>query len=234
MSWNDVNALVFRLLKRWWIVLGITAIVVAGAGWRVSDTPEQYRTTTMIVVSPNPDLEPSEILRAHDLLSNEMVMGTYSDVLASPRVVNEAMQASSPTTGRWTGYEVSVVAEPDSNVMRLTVEGPDRDAVESLTKNVRDQGGLVLTQLFSIFVIESLSSAEPVAELVSLPLTKALVFALVLGLGLGSLIAVWFDSLVQYRNATPAIAGLPRGATNVDRERARATSAPTIAPLNRQ
>jgi capsular polysaccharide biosynthesis protein len=236
VTWNDINALVFRLLSRWWIVALITAIVVAGAAWRVSAADEQYRTSTLIVVSPNPDLEPSEMLRAYDLLSSDMVMGTYSDVLASPLVVNAAMRMVSPATGRWTGYEIAVVSEPDSNVMRLTVDGPNADAVEALTKSVRDQGSVVLTQLFSIFVIESLSNTEPDAELVSLPWTQAMAFALVLGLGFGSLVAVWFDSLVQYRRSAPAVPGNTRGASSVDRERERerAASSSTIAPLNRQ
>lgn len=232
MTWNDINTLVYRLAHRWWIVALIVALVLAGAIWRVAAAEDTYRTTTLIVVSPNPDLEPSEILRAHDLLSNDMVMGTYADVLTSPLVVNDAMQSVSPSTGRWTGYDVSVVTEPDSNVMRLTVEGPDKDAVEALTKAVRDQGNVVMTRLFSIFVIESLSSAEPNAEHVSLPWTTALAFALILGLGLGTLVAVWFDSLMQYRGN--AAAALGRGVSSVDRDRDRSATAPTIAPFNRQ
>jgi capsular polysaccharide biosynthesis protein len=142
------------------------------------------------------------------------------------------MRSVSPTTGRWTGYEVSVTSEPDSNVMRLVVDGPNEEAVEALTRSVRDEGSVVLDQLFSIFVIESLSSADPSAELVSLPWTRIVAFAVILGLGLGALIAVWFDSLMLYRQSSRSPAGGTRSAAGQDRD--RGASAPTIATLNRQ
>lgn len=227
MTWNDVNALVLRLLARWWIVAIAILLGVGFAVWTTSSTADSYRTTTLLLISANRELEPSEQLRATDLLSNDMVMGTYADVLASPRVVREAMAAVSASADDWDGYEVRVVGEPDSNVLRMTVEGPNADAVEQLTTSVLVTGQQILGQAYAVFEIEPLSTGEPVAELVSLPWARTLVLGAVGGFAIGALVAVWVDSLIRYRRSAAAgVAGTAAG------DRGNVASA--VAPFQRQ
>ncbi len=202
MTWNDINALVLRILHRWWIVAIITAIVVGAAGWRLSSSPERYRTTTFMVINASPDLGPSDYMRVIGMVQSDIVLATYSDVFSSPRVVGPAMAESGVWPGVWADYDVTVVREPDSSVLRMIVEGPDLALTSALTEAVIAQGQKVLLELYPIYAIDLLSNSPAEAELVSLPWMRAAALAGVTGLGLGVLVALWFDSLVAYRRAS--------------------------------
>lgn len=207
MTWNDVNAVILRVLRRWWIVLSIVVLVFGATFWGLSESLDRYEVTTLMVVGPNVDLEPSEVLRVADLLGSNMVMSTYADVMSSPKVVASGMADVDPTRSDWSEYDVRVVQEPDSNVLRMIVEGPDAATTEQLAAAVQANGQATLAELFPIYSISPLDAGEPQAYLISLPLTRTLGIAIVIGLGLGTLLALWFDSLLQYRQSSLGVAG---------------------------
>ena len=206
MTWNDINALVLRILHRWWIVTIIVFIVVGAAGWRLSSSPERYRTTTFMLINASPDLGPADYMRVVGMVQSDIVLATYSDVFSSPRVVGPAMADANVWPERWTDYDVTVVREPDSSVLRMIVEGPDPTLTTALTEAIRARGDAVLGELYPIYGIDLLSNGPPESELISLPWMRAVALAGVTGLGLGILVALWFDSLVAYRRASLASA----------------------------
>jgi capsular polysaccharide biosynthesis protein len=207
VTWNDVNAIVLRILRRWWLVAGVLVLVVGASFWGLSGSLNRYETTTLMVVGPNPDLEPSEVLRVADLVGRNMTMSTYADVMASPKVVATGMVATDPTRSDWADYEVRVVQEPDSNVLRMIVRGPDAEMTATLTAEVQASGKATLAELFPIYAVSSLNAGEPQAYLVSLPWVRTIGIAVVIGLGLGVLLALWFDSLMAFRRNSIAVSG---------------------------
>lgn len=226
MTWNDVNAVILRVLRRWWIVLSVLVIVVGTTFWGLSESLDRYQTTTLMVVGPNIDLEPSEVLRVADLLGSNMVMSTYADVMASPRVVANGMVAVAPENEDWSDYDVRVVQEPDSNVLRMVVEGPDGEMTEALAAAVMAEGQATLGELFPIYSISPLSAGDPQAYLISLPWARTLGISGGIGLGLGVLLALWLDSLLLYRRSSLGIASRGGGASqasNVDPQTAAYT-----------
>jgi hypothetical protein len=221
VTWNDINALVLRILSRWWVVLAITVLVVGAASWRLSNTESQYRATVLMVVGPNIDMEPTEVLRVADLLNRDTLMSTYADVYSSPRVVNYAMWQVWGNTGtpvEWPGYTIRVVREPNSNVLRMIVEGPNQELTGALAEAARVEGQQVLYELFPIYSVTPLTSGPAWAEPVGLPWIRAIGISLVIGLGFGVLVALWFDSLLQYRRSVgaPQLPGTPRPPTTVE------------------
>lgn len=219
MTWNDVNAIVLRILRRWWIIVSVLVIVVGASFLGLSDSLDRYETTTLMVVGPNTDMEASEVLRVADLVGRNVVMATYADVMASPKVVAAGMVASDPTRSDWSAYEVRVVQEPDSNVLRMIVEGSDADLTAALTANVQSEGAATLAELFPIYSITPLNAGEPQAYLISLPWMRTIGIAVGIGLGLGVLLALWLDSLLAFRRsayASEGRSGVAAPAGNVD------------------
>lgn len=207
MTWNDVNAIILRVLRRWWIILTIVAIVVGATTWGLSENQDRYQVTTLLVVGPNVEMDPSEVLRVADLLGSSTVMSTYSDVMSSPRVVANGMVTVDSSRSDWSSYEVRVVQEPDSNVLRMIVEGSDEATTEALSAAVQSEGQALLQALFPIYSLSPLNSGEPQAYVISLPWARTIGIAAGIGLGLGVLLALWFDSLLQYRRNSIALAG---------------------------
>jgi capsular polysaccharide biosynthesis protein len=228
VTWTDVNAVILRVLRRWWMVLAVVAIVVGATFWGLSSSLDRYQTTTLMVVGPNVDLEPTEVLRVADLLGSNMVMATYADVMASPKVVASGMVEVDPERDDWSDYEVRVVQEPDSNVLRMIVEGPDAATTAGLAAAVQANGQATLSELFQIYSITSLDAGEPQAYLISLPWMRTLGIAVVIGLGLGTLLALWFDSLLQYRQNSLVTSGRRSGVVH-----AAGVDSPTAAYTRR-
>lgn len=199
MTWNDVNAVILRVLWRWWIVLGVVIIVAGAAFFGLSSGSDRYESTSLMVVGPNTDMDPSEVLRVADLLNRNMVMSTYADVMSSPKVVASGMVDTDPERSDWSQFEVRVVQEPDSNVLRMIVEGPDQETTAGLAANVMSNGQATMGDLFPIYSITPLDAGAPQAYAISLPWMRTMGIAVVIGLGLGVLLALWFDSLLQYR-----------------------------------
>ena len=206
MTWNDVNAVILRVLRRWWFVLSVVLVVLGASYWGLSGKLDQYETTTLMVVGPNVEMDPSEVLRVADLLSRNTVMATYADVMSSPRVVANGMVAVDPTRSEWSAYEVRVIQEPDSNVLRMIVSGSDPATTEALTAAVQTEGQAILGELFPIYSISPLDAGEPHAVLISPPWARTLGIAVGIGAGLGVLLALWFDSLMQYRQGSLGLA----------------------------
>lgn len=208
MTWNDINLLALRILTRWWIVVIIAGLVVGVSAWRVMDTPPSYSATVMLVVSPNLDLDQNDALRVADMLNRDSIMSTYVDVMSSQRVVGSAMvSAGDSTTGAllWPGYDVRVTREPGSNVLRLTAEGPEKEATETLAEHTRLIGEATMAELYPMISMTALTTGTPTAEPSSLSLTRVLGIAVFIGVGFGLLVALWFDSLLDYRARSAAL-----------------------------
>jgi capsular polysaccharide biosynthesis protein len=219
VTWNDVNAIVLRVLRRWWVVVSVLVLVVGASFWGLSGSLDRYETTTLMVVGPNANLEPSEVLRVADLVGRNMTMSTYADVMSSPKVVAAGMVATDPNRSDWADFEVRVVQEPDSNVLRMIVTGTDAQTTATLTAQVQASGQATLAELFPIYSISSLDAGAPQAYLISLPWMRTIGIAVVIGLGLGVLLALWLDSLLLFRQNSIAAAGrsgVPSQVSSVD------------------
>jgi hypothetical protein len=140
------------------------------------------------------------------------------------------MEASGVWPGDWVDYHVTAFREPSSGVLRLTVEGADPNLTVALTDAVMTRGTAVLAEQFPIFVVDPLTNGVPVASQVSLPWTRAMALAGVIGIGLGVLIALWFDSLLSYRRASAATRAAAGGAT----VELRSSQTQQVASLRRQ
>jgi capsular polysaccharide biosynthesis protein len=221
VTWNDVNLLALRILTRWWIVVMIMVAVVGVSAWRVSDSPATYQATALMVVSPRTDLERADALRVAELLNRDVMMSTYVDVLASPLVVGPAMMTGSDASSRGlqrSGYEIRVTREPGSSVIRMIAEGPDKFATETLVERARLAGESTLTELYPMLSITPLSNGSPEARLISMSAMRVIAIGVVVGLGFGLLVALWFDSLLDYRarSAASAVAASPRRPVTVE------------------
>ncbi len=183
------------------MVVIILGIVMGLAVQQVLSSPDRYRSTALVVASPQRNLQGAEYLRALDLVSGAEVKATYADLFSSSLVVDPAMDAAGIDEDSRSEYRVRVTTEPESSILRIVTEGPDRQNVIALNEAVEASGTQVGGDLYPLFQITSLEAARGDAAVVSLSWFRALVLAGVIGLGLGVLVALWVDSLLQYRRS---------------------------------
>ena len=191
----------------WWIIL-LTMLTAAGfalAG-AVFLTPG-YQTSARFVVSPSmtADINQDEIVDRLAALDKRSIVTTYSEVLRSARIFTEAGEALDLDPAAAAAYSRSAVVLPETNILELTVTGPDPELTAELANQIGRKGIQYVQRLYTVYEIRFLDSA-PVPDKPFRPQpVRDLSLAAGLGLIVGCLLAVVWE---QYQ--TPLISLLKR------------------------
>lgn len=200
---SDMNTTLLRVLRRWWVVALVALIVLAVAGWRIVSTPKEYVAQALMVVGPDPTMSQDDLIRSGGVFDFSSFTGTYADILDSKLTVTRSMDSISLSPSVRQKYQVNVTQEPTSNVLRISVRGPDQAIVERLVQSVQDNGRVIARSIFPLYQLSSLESGATTAKVDTLSLTKSVPIAAVVALGLGVLAALWVDSLLTHRSGSP-------------------------------
>lgn len=188
----------FRTIQRgWWIIL-LTILVAVNASFIVSFlTVPKYQTNSRFVVSPNAALftESWDVVSSLDTLDRRSIINTYKEVLASPSIY-----ASHPTIAGMSAVELEkyttlVSVLPETNIVQLTVTGPDRETVVDISKAISTASIGYINDLYPVYKFDVLMEpALPIAPIQPKPVQNALL-ALVAGLVIGIGLAFLRDQL---------------------------------------
>lgn len=196
--------LYFQMLKRgWWVVL-LTALVavVAVLGVSYLVTP-QYKAVARFLVSPknifpgNPDLG----LYGLDILGNQTVITTYVEVMKSDRIYRDALANTGRTQEEMKDYTYEVQVLPNSNVIELSVLGPNPDLTAELANALGTQA-IDFTSLLNVYYrVDFLDEALPPVIPESPQPIRDSILALGIGLLLGGVLAIVRDQLMTSLDA---------------------------------
>lgn len=180
-----------QILRRgWWIIL-LTALVAGGVAWVVtSRSPREYRSDSRYIVGPNTDLvQDTDLLRSLDTLDRGTIIATYSEIFGSQRIISAALNELQLSGQFGKDYTVTSFGLPQTNILVVSVSGPNPNTVVKLNKSVADQGLAYIQSLNQVYSLTLLDEAQsPVAPISPAPLRNTSL-AVVLGLGLGAVLA---------------------------------------------
>jgi len=179
------------LRRSWWIILvtTITAVGIALAAAAIS--PKVFHSTARYIISPNGQLiDQTDLLRSLDTLDRRSVVATYAEVFGSPNIRNEAVKELGWTQDEAKGYEVSAVTVPDTNVVALSVEGPEADRAQILAITIGQLSTDFARNLYLLYDITLLDPARIPANPISPTPMRDASIAAVLGLVVGIALAV--------------------------------------------
>lgn len=187
--------LYLRMIQRsWWVVvLTALAAVLAALISSYFATPI-YSASARYLVSPNPTYLGGDInynlTYSLDTLDKRTIITTYAEVLNSPRIYTETVQGLGLQEGNLLEYTHTAVVFPETNVIDLTVSGPDPEVVVALTNKIGQTGSAYVDKLYPIYNMGLLDPATvPTAPIYPKPLRDAGV-ALAVGLALGIALAL--------------------------------------------
>jgi len=187
VEWNDY----LRALRRsWWIVV-LVAVVGAAAGFFLARGGEEtYVSESRLVIGPNPDLSTEESAAAADVLDNSpAVVVTFSELLSGDQFGEQAAQQQGLDPAEASKYTVGSVVAQESNVVQLTVSGPDPQVASNLATEVSGVATEYFQTLYQGFDVQVFDGPSvPSTSSGPTELTTAFVAA-VIGLGLGVVIA---------------------------------------------
>jgi GGDEF domain-containing protein len=138
-------------------------------------------------VYPNENVTSSrDIVSSLDTLDKKTVSSTYADILASNRVYQDTLGRLQLESQKLNGVRVYAEVQADTNILVLSVEGPDPQVTTLLANNIGQNGISLIKSLYQVFDISFLDTAvEPQKPFRPQPLRDGLIAAgagLLLGL----------------------------------------------------
>lgn len=181
-----------EVTRRWWWLVGLAFIVTAAVTVSsvASQTPT-YASSATFLVRPRSD-DASEDARAFDALIRGVTINTtYASIARSDLVRNRAEERMDPEA-RADDMSVSARVLTDTNIVSLSVKGPDPDHVLALANAISAEAVEYVNGLSDVYVLQPLDEptrAEgPTATNRTLTISIGVVLGLALGVGLALLV----------------------------------------------
>jgi len=187
------------LQKGWWLIVLTTLIAVfASLTFSYLVTP-QYTAKTRLILTPGSLLtsqgDAQVLISGLETLDLRSVVATYTEVMASQRILDEALTTLGVQNFSRKEYIITAVALPESSVLELSITGPDPVLATDLTNSIGYQTILFTRGLNRVYELNVLDKAViPDTPVSPKPLQDA-GLSLLLGLVGGAVLAILSEQI---------------------------------------
>lgn len=150
----------------------------------------KYSATTQVLVNQK---ESNNDMMAQQVQSNIQLVKTYSEIIKSPRILDEV---SKKMKGKYTTKEISsmltVSNQAESQIMNITVEGKSKKDAIKVANTISKVFSEDASQIMSINNVSTLSKAEDAKKVAPKPFVN-----IVISVFIGLIIAVIIILLIE-------------------------------------
>lgn len=191
-----------RILKKfWWMVLLIWAVSVAVGFIITKRESSVYYSYTMLAVAPNRKVnEVSEIIRSIETLDRRSILATFAKISTTRETFKSAVNLLNIDPSAFKEYEVDALVLPNTNIIRINVEGPDPNQAANLAQSIAAVTEEEVRSMYRIFKMEKITDAIPNPVPIRPDPKRNLLVAGIIGLFLG-LVAAF---IVEYFQVPPS------------------------------
>ncbi|MGH8914566.1 MAG: YveK family protein [Acidimicrobiia bacterium] len=178
------------ILDRWRVIVAL-AVLGLIAGFGLSQLkPTVYQSTSEFVIAVDDSIEdPGDMAAALGVLRNRQITATFAELLQSQTLLDRAARQVGVATS---DFESSSVVLPESNVLSLTISGPEAKVVREINELIGGNAVEDLVSLYPIYDAQLLESAKTPSAPASPTPTRDGLFAAAVGTFLGVvLVLVW-------------------------------------------
>ena len=171
---------------RWWVPV-LTAAIAVGAAWSWTgrQTPV-YRASQLLAVVPGPSIEGgSDILRSLEALERRTLLATFARLPSSNQTRRAVGEWLDLDARQLAPYRFSASVLSNTNILRVEVDGPDRDLAMELAETVAATMATDAQALYRIYALQPISTAEASGRPVFPDRQRNYLAAAVLGLLVG-------------------------------------------------
>jgi len=187
-----------RAVRYWIVVLIAFAIGLGGTAWFAQKQPPLYRANATLVLAPVTGLgDVRQITDALNTLDRRSVVASLAMVPSSRTVREQARAQLQLTSAQLSPYHVSTAVVPDTNVIEVSVEGPDPRIDAAYAYALSAQSIASTRQYYDIYVLKALDWPSIPTEAVGPGLVRKLIVGGILGLlvGIGAALLLAYASI---------------------------------------
>lgn len=188
--------LYFRMLQRnWWMVIVAALVALNVALAVIYFTKPMYRASSSYAVSPNVALGETnrDVVNSLEALDRRSIVSTYAEFFNSRSLYLETVEALGLNPDTLLDYELNTVVLPESNVLELTVQGPNPEFTALLSNSI---GQRAVAELEGLYQVYDISLIDP-AEVPEIPFTPQPLRDAALATVLGAFVGVGLSILVE-------------------------------------
>ncbi len=144
----------------WWVVLLIVAAAIATAAVLTARQTPLYQSSTTIAVLPSAAIaDPNDVVRSLDTLERRTIISTLARVAGTSDLIERAATAAGlpPANARRTRVTATVL--PNTNLLRINVEGEDRDGVATLANAAATTLADTTLRMYRVYQLTVISRA---------------------------------------------------------------------------
>lgn len=190
-----------RALRRGWPLIVIAlAVALVTAFVLTQQQPRRYRSSSMLVVTPAAGVTARELIDSIESLERRTVVATFAR-LATTDVLRDAVASQlGITPDRARLFRVDAAVVPNTNMIRIDVEGPDAAMTASFANGTALATAREAQSLYRVYAMRLVNRAVAASRPSHPDPKRNLLVAALAGLALGVAAALALDRL---RNPPP-------------------------------
>ena len=179
----------------WWIILLALAASLGAAALFTAREEPVYRASATVVVAPNESVEVvGDVLRSLETLERRSVIATFARIPGTAQARSAVAQRLG-ATGDLKGYRIEAAVLPNTNILKIDVEGPDAGTTAAAANAAADLIHDEVRSLYRIYTTRVLSPAAAPSRPVHPDPRRNYVVAGLLGLLAGLVAALAVERL---------------------------------------
>lgn len=195
----DLSMFITALKKNWKLFILIPVVfVVISLLITIFLMKPKYEANTQVLVNQK---ESNEQYRAQEVQSNIQLVNTYSEILKSPRILEDVAKKDKNLSASEIGNMLIVTKQADSQILNVSVENHSKADAERIANEIVSVFSKDMPKIMDIDNVSILSKADGTASKVSPNLSQNLAIGLVLGLVL-TIVIIIFKELFDRRIKT--------------------------------
>lgn len=184
----EINIYLRTIQRGWWIIV-LVMLMAMNTSLLISYlTQPVYETSSRFVVSPNAAVYSNtwDIVSSMDTLDRRSIINTYKELLSSPAVYGTNPEIQKLDSKMLADeYVVTVLVVPDTNILKLTVDGPDPNVVVQIADAIGNQALDYINKLYPVYNFSILDKPEIPTKPIRPETVKNAGLAVLLGAVLG-------------------------------------------------
>ncbi|HEY8183404.1 MAG TPA: hypothetical protein VII32_14270 [Thermoanaerobaculia bacterium] len=203
----DPDVFKTTIQRRWLLVLATAALVTILATLLAALQPKHYRASVIAGVTATGDrMDAGELYRGVEVLQQRTIVATVAALASLPETTRQAFAAFPGTQG----YTIDAVVLPNTNLLRIDVEGTDPVTAARIANRVPPILAEQTRAMYKLYGVAIVSEATPPTRSVSPRIVRVAIAGAIAGLLLGMAAALAKSYMRQEKpttrltNAAPA------------------------------
>jgi tyrosine-protein kinase len=186
---STTTRIIDRLTAHWRVIAAV-ALSATVLAWLFGVLqPKRYSASVIIAVSPAVDgLSATDVMRGVDTLERRTLVASVAALAMTPLTRREALGPHNHN------YDIDAVVLPNTNLLRVKVEGADPQITADIANRVATSLGPQTLAMFKFYRVTTVSAAMPPSKAIFPRVGRTVMAGLLLGLVLGALVAYTIDT----------------------------------------